>query len=153
MIKYSIILFLSCSSFLLAQEKYLELVRADFKAEKVKLISEAMKLSDEESSKFWPIYREFDLEKSKNGDEKFILIKDYGANYNNMDNKKADEIISRLFDLKEKELDLKKEYYKKMSKALSPLLAAKFIQVINAIDNFIDVQIAAQLPLIGEDSD
>lgn len=149
MLKYLIILFLIFVSASFAQDKYFEMVRADFKADKVNYITEAMDLSDAESTKFWPIYREYDLKLSKIGDETYKLIKDYAQNYKNMDDKKAEEIISKLFDLKQRGLDLKKEYFGAMSKALSPVTAAKFIQIENEIDNFINVQINAQLPLIG----
>lgn len=152
MFKYLIILFLFFMSASFAQDKYFEMVRADFKADKVNYITEAMNLSDQESTKFWPLYREYDLKLSKIGDEMYLLIKDYAQNYNNIDNKKAEEIISKLFDLKQRSLDLKKEYFGTISEALSPVIAAKFIQIENEIDNFINVQINAQLPLIGEDS-
>jgi hypothetical protein len=147
--KYTIILFILFISASNAQDKYFEMVRADFKADKVNYITAAMNLSDSESTKFWPIYREYDLKRSKIGDEMYMLIKDYSQNYDNIDNKKAEEIMNKLFDLKEKNLDLKKEYFKKISKALSPVTAAKFIQIENEIDNFINVQVNAQLPLIG----
>ena len=137
----------------LAQDKYFELVRADFKAEQVKYITDAMDLNDDESNKFWPIYREFDFEKTKIGDQKYMLIKNYAQLYQNMDNEKANEIINKLFNLQEKDLKLKKGYYKKIGKALSPLVAARFIQVINEIDNFVSVQVYSQLPLIGNTID
>jgi predicted aspartyl protease len=152
MLKYLIILFLIFMSASFAQDKYFEMVRADFKADKVNYITEAMNLSDAESTKFWPIYREYDLKLSKIGDEMYMLIKDYAQNYNTMDNKKAEEIISKLFDLKQRSLDLKKKYFATISKALSPVVAAKFIQIENEIENFINVQINAQLPLIGENN-
>lgn len=151
--KYTIILFVLFISASIAQDKYFEMVRADFKADKAKYINEAMNLSETESPKFWPVYREYDLKRSKIGDGMYMLIKDYAQNYNNIDDKKADEIINKLFDLKQKNLDLKKEYFKKISKALSPITAAKFIQIENEIDNFINVQVNAQLPLIGENAD
>jgi len=151
--KYTIIMFILFVSASIAQDNYFEMVRADFKADKVKYITEAMNLSEAESPKFWPVYREYDLERSKIGDGMYMLIKDYAKSYGNIDNKKADEIMNKLFDLKQKNLDLKKEYFKKISKALSPVTAAKFIQIENEIDNFINVQVNAQLPLIGENAD
>jgi len=150
MIKCSVILFLIFMSASFAQDKYFEMVRADFKADKVNYITEAMDLSDSESTKFWPVYREYDLKLSKIGDDTYMLVKDYAQNYGTVDNKKAEEIMNKLFDLKQKKLDLTKEYYKKFSKVLSPVAAAKFVQIENEIDNFISVQVNSQLPLIGK---
>ena len=43
---------------------------------------------------------------------------------------------------------LMRNYYKKFSKALSPKMAAKFLQVENQIWMLMDVQIASELPLV-----
>lgn len=149
MIKYIFIFFIISISFTSAQEKYFELVRADFNAEKVKYITEAMNLTDEQSSVFWPSYREYDLKKSKIGDEWLQLIKSYAEVFTNINDEQADNIIKKLFALKEKEQNLNKEYYNKFKNTLSAVIAARFIQVENEIDNFVKVQVNAQLPLIG----
>ena len=57
-------------------------------------------------------------------------------------------MVKKLFQLKESRLALKKKYFEKIGKALAPVVAAKFLQLENVINNLIDIQIAAELPLI-----
>jgi hypothetical protein len=126
------------------------LLRQDLGTKKVALITEVMQFTDEEAEVFWPLYREFDFEKAKIGDEKLKLIKDYAAHFENITDEKAVELMNTSFDLQKKRLGLKRDYLKKFGKVIAPARAVKFIQVMNQIEMIIDIQIASQLPLIGE---
>ena len=148
--KFIIAIFILASSFTFAQESYFELLRQDLGTKKVALITEVMQFTDQEAEVFWPLYREFDFEKSKLGDETLKLIKDYAAHYENITDEKAVELMNTNFDLQKKELDLKRNYLKKFGKVIAPARAVKFMQVMNQIEMIIDIQIASQLPLIGE---
>jgi hypothetical protein len=83
-------------------------------------------------------------------DERLTLIKDYAEHYEMIDDAKADELISTAFKNRENRTKLHKSYYKKFKKALGAKRAAKFTQLDNQIDLLIDLQIAANLPLIDE---
>ena len=148
--KFIIAIFIIASSFTFAQQSYFELLRQDMGTKKVALITEVMQFTDEESEVFWPLYREFDFEKSKLGDETLKLIKNYAANYENITDEKAVELMNTNFDIQKKKLDLKRNYIKKFGKVIAPARAVKFMQVMNQIEMIIDIQIASQLPLIGE---
>ena len=54
-----VLLIVACTVVYAQQDAYVELLRADLKAEKVAVITEAMNFSEEESLAFWPIYREY----------------------------------------------------------------------------------------------
>ncbi len=148
--KFIIAIFIIASSFTFAQQSYFELLRQDMGTKKVALITEVMQFTDQESEGFWPLYREFDFEKAKIGDETLKLIKDYAANYENITDEKAVELMNTNFDLQKKKLSLKRDYLKKFGKVIAPARAVKFMQVMNQIEMIIDIQIASQLPLIGE---
>ena len=142
------VLALSLPGMASAQEEWLELLRSDLKAEKVALLTEAMQFTSEESDIFWPIYREYDLELSKIGDARIALIKDYAASYDAMTDEKAKELADRSFKLEEETLKLRKNYYKKVAKALNSSEAARFMQVERQIGLLVDLQIASELPLV-----
>ena len=148
--KFIIAIFIIASSFTFAQQSYFELLRQDLGTKKVALITEVMQFTDDEADVFWPLYREFDFEKSKLGDETLKLIKDYAAHYVDITDEKAVELMNTNFDLQKKELSLKRDYLKKFGKVIAPARAVKFMQVMNQIELIIDIQIASQLPLIGE---
>ncbi len=150
--KVFIFLFVAVTTVVYGQNKspsaYVELLRSDVRAQKVALITEVMEFTDAQSSSFWPLQREYELELSKIGDEKLKLIKAYAMHYDRMTDEKATVLVKKLFQLQESRLALKKKYFEKIGKALSPVVAAKFIQLENVINNIIDIQIATELPLI-----
>ena len=129
-----------------AQEALLEVLRSDVRAEKVALITEMMMFTDEEAAVFWPVYRDMENEANKLTDQRIALIKEYAENYDEMTDKAAKDIINKTFTLRKKRIALERKYYKKFSKALDPITAAKFVQLNREINLMIDIQISAGLP-------
>ena len=61
--------------------------------------------------------------------------------------KKADELIKTSFSFQKDRLDLNEKYYKKFADVLTPIVAAKYMQLENQIQLILDLSIAANLPL------
>jgi len=116
--------------------------------DKIAIITKAMAFSSEESSLFWPQYRKYEAELAKLFDIRIQLIKDYSNNYDNMTQAKASELAERALILEGKRTKLKKKYFKKMAKVLSPKKAARFLQIENQLNLLIDLKIAATIPLV-----
>ena len=129
-------------------DAYVELLKSDVRTQKVAIISKALQFTNEESSAFWPVHREYELELSKIIDDRIELINNYVQNYDNLTDEKARELARKVFALEKKRTKLKKKYFKRFERALSATIAAKFIQVENQINLLIDLQIASELPLI-----
>lgn len=129
-------------------DPYVELLRSDVRAKKVAIIIEVMKMTDEESSIFWPIYREYELELNKLLDARLALIKDYASTFDSMTDEQAKDLADKVFKMEEQRTKLKKKYFDEVAKALSPVIAAKFTQVENQLNMLIDLQIVTNLPLI-----
>ena len=130
------------------QDAYVELLRSDVKTQRVAIITEVMQFSDSASALFWPVYREYEYEATKIGDDMLALIKDYAANYDSLSEEIAKDLASRALRIDEDELTLRKKYYKRVEKAMGSVTAAKFLQIENQIRLLIDLQIAQSLPLI-----
>lgn len=128
-------------------QSYIELLKSDVKTGKKEIITEVMEFTDQQSEAFWPIYNEFENQLEKLADKRLANIKDFAANYDIMTDKKADELIKNSFSFLEDRQSLNKKYYKKISKSLTPTVAAKYMQVENAIQLLLDIGIAANLPL------
>jgi hypothetical protein len=129
-------------------DSYVALLRSDIQTEKVAVMTEAMMLTPEQSEVFWPLYREYQGEVAKIGDERVAMIKDYAQHFENLTPEKAQEIARSWFDQQERRLKLLKTYHGKVEKALEPVAAARFVQVENALQQMIDLKVAANLPLI-----
>ena len=144
----AILLLIFIASALYAQDDMLELLRSDLKTQKVAIVTEAMELTQEESTVFWPIYKEYDYELTKLNDMRVVVIKDFADHYETMTDAKAEQLTKQSFDYMKKRIALREKYYKKFKKVMSPIRAAKFMQIENQLTNFIDAQISMEMPLI-----
>ena len=128
-------------------EQYMELLRQDLRTNKLAVMTEAMALTDEQGEVFWPIYREYQTNLSKVGDKRIAMIKDFAEHYEDMTGEKAKEITKNWFGQQKERLGLLEKTSKKIAKATDPVTAARFIQVENAVDMIVNLQIASELPL------
>jgi uncharacterized membrane protein len=129
-------------------DQYMEMLRTDVRAEKVAVITEVMAFTEAEGEAFWPVYREYELELAKLFDNRLANIKDYADHFESIDDEKADKLITTAFKNSENRKKLQKKYYKKFKKALGAKRAGTFMLLEMQIDTLIDLQIAANLPLI-----
>ena len=126
---------------------YAELLRTDLRAQKVAIITEVMGFTEAEDTAFWPIYREYDLEMAKLGDERVALIAEYAANYSRLTDAVADKLAARAIDLDALRHAAKAKCYERVKAALSPRTALRFLQVEHQLMLLTDLQIAASLPI------
>ena len=147
--KLFLITFLLSLAHVFAQDadSYLEVLKSEIKTDKKAIITETMGFTEKESQAFWPIYNEFEYELDKLANKRIANIKDFAANYDSLSDKKADELLMNSFSYLEDRLSLNKKYYKKFAEALTPTVAAKYMQLENQIQLILDLSIAANLPL------
>jgi hypothetical protein len=131
-------------------DAYIQLLRTDLSAKQEQIVREAMQLNDQQSAAFWPIYRAYQAEQSKLITDKLAIVVDYANNFSTMTDEKADQLAQRVMQLDEKRMALREKYYATMKKALSSIVAARFFQVEHQLQLIVDLQIAANLPIIEE---
>jgi hypothetical protein len=127
---------------------YEEALRADLRAKHAEVIGKAMRLSGKEAEAFWAIFGDYQKDLKKLYDERMNLLKDYYRTYDNLTAEKAYELAERVLDYEAGRVKLKRHYFKKFSKALSPQTALKFFQMESQIQALVDLQIASELPLV-----
>jgi hypothetical protein len=127
---------------------YAELLRREVQTEKVAIITEVMGFTDAEDAAFWPIYREYDIEMAKLGDERVALIEEYARNYEQMSDGTADKLAGRALDLEARRHAVKAKYFERIKKALSPRTALRFLQVEQQLLLIIDLQVLSALPIV-----
>jgi len=106
-----------------------------------------MGFTEGEDAKFWPIYREYDSEMAKLGDERVALIAEYAKNYDSLTDAVADKLATRAIELDGKRQAVEAKCYERVKAALSPRTAMRFLQVEHQLQLLIDLQIAASLPI------
>ena len=125
-----------------------ELLRSDLRSQKIAVITEMMQFTEAEDTKFWPVYREYELELSRINDDRLALIESYAKVYDKMSASNADDLMVKALNLESRRTALKQKYYTKLKTAVSPLTAARALQIENQIQLLIDLQIAASLPVV-----
>jgi len=130
---------------------YMEMLRSDFNATKIRTLNQVMKLTGPEAEAFWPIYREYEKEMAAVGDQKLALIREFMGYYRNgsLNDQNAKAMAAQWLKNSQARLDLWKKYNRKISKAVSPIRAAQFLQVENQVALFVDMGIASEMPEIA----
>jgi hypothetical protein len=126
---------------------YAELLRSDLRTQKVAIITEVMGFTEAEDKAFWPIYREYDLDMSKLGDERVALIQEYAGKYSNLTDPDAESLARRAMDLETRRQSARAKCYERVKAATSPRTALRFLQVEHQLQLLVDLQIAAALPI------
>ena len=129
---------------------YTELLRSDLRAQKVAIITDLMRFSEEEDAKFWPVYRDYETALAKINDDRIALIADYVKNYDALTDETADRLARGAMDLQSRRGALEAKYYDRFKSALSAKTAARFLQVEHQILLLLDLQIAAELPIASK---
>jgi flagellar biosynthesis chaperone FliJ len=131
-------------------QAYIKLLREDVNKEKSQIVAEVMQFDASDAAIFWPIYKDFQGDLAKVGDQIVDLVKTYVTNYGSMTNEVADSLANKLLDIEQQRNELKRKYYERFKAALDPITAARFLQVENQLERVIDLQIASQLPVVNE---
>lgn len=127
---------------------YIELLRTDVKKAKSQVMSQVMQLDAEQATKFWPIYKEFETDLSRIGDQVLEIVKEYTANYDTMTGTVADRLGTKLLTIEQQRNELKRKYYERVKATLDPITATRFLQVENQLERLVDLQIASELPVM-----
>lgn len=129
-------------------DTYIELMRTDLRAQKKAAVSKAMELTPEQEKVFWPIYNDYEHDFVKLTDVGMGIVKDYSKVYLNMTDAAAKDIMDRFLQNQSDKLKLRKTYARKLEKALSARIAARFLQADAVLTKMIELQIDSQIPLI-----
>jgi len=127
----------------------IELTRADVQNKRKEIVQQVMEFTPQESEKFWPVYRDYQTDAAKLGDQRVALVETYMSNAANMTDKQAEEMLDKWFKLRQGQLDLQKKYVGKFNKVLAPVRVARLYQIENALDAIISANLQANMPVIG----
>ena len=142
--------FISTGLFAQNAHDYMEVTRDVIKTEKKAAIADAMQLTDQESTVFWPLYNEYNNKIYDVNTKLFNVIKDYSNNYEKMTDDKAISIWNEAMKIDTELLKLQKSYFKKFTKILPGTKAVRYFQAENKIKSLVDARLALEIPLFEE---
>ena len=133
-------------------DEYIQLLRSDVRQQKAEMMGVMMALSAADAAKFWPIYNEYDAELMKLNDQRVGNIKEYVRAYYQMTDDKADELVKNAMAYQNQRSELLAKTYDRVKEAVGAITAARFLQVEQQLLLIIDLQIASELPVVGQAS-
>ncbi len=146
----ALILFLSLSTTASAQtalDEQIALVRQSAHTDRKVILMGNMSFTADESAAFWSKWNEYRAAVAANGDRTLALIKDFAANYEEMTDQKAQELMTDHFSIKMQDLVIKQNFAKEINKFMPAQKVMRVIQIENKLDAAINLQLASEIPL------
>jgi len=109
---FLILLFISFGTFAQNKEAMKKIESA-----RIALITERLGLTPDQAEKFWPVYREYNMQRREIREE--FRNERQGANLQNMSEEESKQLVQKSMDMKQKELNLEKEYSKRLTEVIS----------------------------------
>ena len=126
----------------------LGLLRKDIRSQRKQLIASNLNLTDQEATKFWPVYDQYVSELITINDRKFGLIQEYADNYGKLTNEQSLSLVRRWLDTDIEIAQLRQKYVPIVSKVLDGKKSATFFQLDRRIAMMIELQLSSQMPLV-----
>jgi len=124
------------------------MMRKDLRDQKKQIVAANLPLTGDEAAKFWPVYGSYTEETIKVNDQRYSLVKEYAANYNNMTDEVAASLMRRWLGVDQAATKLRLEWIPKFEQTLGEKKAAMFFQIDHRIGLMQELQLSSQLPLI-----
>ena len=131
----------------------IQLVRANMQADRTTLTTTGMNFNEKDGAAFWPIYQQYQYERSKVDDRRAAVIKEYTKKFPNLTDAEAKAMAEQMLDCDARLAALKMKYFKKFNKVLPALTVTKFFQLDRRIDLMMDMQVEASLPPLTQPQD
>jgi hypothetical protein len=133
-----------------ADQKIIEALRKDVQAGKADIVAKTMELDATSAAAFWPVYKQYEAEIAKLGDEQTAILKDYAKAWNakTLTDAVAKDLLTRSIALDDKKVALQKKYLDEMSKVLPAKTVARFYQVQNRLNAFVTLAFSQEIPLV-----
>jgi hypothetical protein len=128
----------------------MDILRDKIKADKKLLIAENLGLTESESSKFWPVYEEYQKELEAINRRLGRTVDSYASEYNaaTLTDEKATKLMSEALAVEEAELALRKKYLDRLSALVPAMKAVRYLQMESKIRAVVRFDLAAGIPLV-----
>ena len=126
----------------------IDLMQSLFGMEKKAIIADFIQLDIVHHDAFWTLYDQYELERKALGKDRLALIQKYAEQYDDMTDEQAAQFMTQLVEQRKKTDKLLESYYKKITKATSPIVGMQFYQVESYILTAIRLYILDEVPFI-----
>ena len=125
----------------------IDLLRKDIRSQKKQLIAQNLHLTDQDATKFWPIYDRYTADLVKINDKKYSVIQQYANQFGKMSDDKAMSLMGQWTEVDIEAAKLRAKYLPIVAGAIGGTKAATFAQLDRRIAMMVELQLSSKLPL------
>ena len=112
------------------------------------IVAANLPLTTDQTTTFWPLYKEYRGEMQKVGDRMLKLITDYANSYNTtLTDEQAAALLKEFLALQGEMLKVKEKYAPRFGAILPAKSVLRFYQLENKLDAIVTMSIVKQVPL------
>ncbi|HEY6817715.1 MAG TPA: hypothetical protein VI168_19440 [Croceibacterium sp.] len=126
----------------------LEGLRAELRATRKQLMAQNLHLTEDEATRFWPVYDRYAADLTKIKNDQYTLIAEYANTFGRYNDEGATDFIKRWLDLDVRTTTLRASYVPIVGRVLPGVKATTFFQIDRRVSMMIDQRIAAMLPVL-----
>jgi hypothetical protein len=115
--------------------------------EKDAIIGNEMKLTEQEKTGFWPLYKEYQEALGKVQGRSFKLISEYAQEKDTFSDEKAKVLLNEFLAIEREKLELNNTYVQKFGKILPPRKVLRYFQLENKMEANLSYQLSRMVPL------
>lgn len=154
--RYSILLFAllfttaaSAQSSGAVDQQQVDDLRALVQTEREQAIRDALRLTEEEAERFWPIWERYDGELNEVRDRRVAMIVRYleAFSASDVDAELARDMLDEFFDIESDMLRIRKRYIRRFQAVIPAMKVTRFYHLENNLDAEVDAELAATMPL------
>jgi len=131
-----------------ATETNLEILRDTIRANKKALVAASLDLTDEQAKEFWPIFDRYQKDLTAINDRYVRIIEDYEANFVNLSDEKAMQLLNDYLTAETDRVTLRREYLPQFAQTVPGRDVARFYQIENKMDAVIRHDLARTIPVV-----
>ena len=127
-----------------------QLTRQKIQSERDAIVTAALPLTAEQSTRFWPLYREYRGEVQKLNDRTVGILGYYGRVGGKLNDAEANEMLAEYLRIEKERVETQQKYVEKFREVLPPVQVAQFFQLENKMDAVVAYDLAGAVPLIAK---
>ena len=125
----------------------LAVTRQQIQADRQAIVAANLPLTDDQATKFWPMYQEYRVAVGKIADERINLLMDPTAS-DSVTDKQINDMLNKWVKLGGDYTKLQGDWMKKFQPVLGAKGTVRFYQIETRLDLIVEASMASQIPLV-----
>ncbi len=133
-----------------AEQAHLDILVDSIRANKKALVAANLTLTDDEASRFWPVYDRYQGELNKVNDRLLKVVQDYTGTFKTMSDDQAMQLAEQYLTVEEDRAKVRRNFLPEIAKALPGRKVVRFYQIENKMDAVMRFDLASEIPVIDQ---